>query len=1117
MKICLQHSHFWCKIMKITFSQAIIFMLLTGIGYSKSSKAQEVLNKKINITATDKTLSDVLKVLAKSNNVQFIYNQDVIKSNEKISVDFTNLELKQVLDKLLTKYAISYQVFKNKIILIDGENRETINNASRAAAATNITGKVVDEKNEALVGVSVTIKGTSKGTITDVNGDFKLSVEKGDILVFKYVSYVTQEVPVNLNQPMVVQLIAEQKSLNEVVVIGYGSKKKIDLTGTVNSLSSDEITRSKATGTQEAMQGHLPGVDIKRSSGKPGSDFTIEIRGANSITGSTQPLYVIDGIAVAQNGSATNPVNDINPADIERIDVLKDASSTAIYGSRGANGVILVTTKRGSKGTTKITYDGYAGVVSPTHLPKVMDGPTFVNYARDFYNAAAGYPATAIADNKIFSATELTNIANNTYTDWIGLIKRNGFQSNQNLSITGGDDKTVYFISGGYQLYQGTTKVENTKKYSLKAGLDKTINSTFKFGGSIYTIFSDIHPGSGEVFRSAYRLRPTGSAYNADGSQRFFTYEGESQITNPLFDLDNEIRDQQYIHVLPNVYGEASIIKGLKIRTSFSPDITYQRLGQYDDTFTKQQAGTKPASASNGNTQWINYSWDNLITYNREFGKHRFDVTLGNTFEYHQTDFATTSVQGLPYRSLWYNLGTATTVTINGTAIAPITTVTSGYSQQNLKSFYGRANYTFNNRYLFTATVRADNNSVFAPDHKWGYFPSGAFAWIASEENFLKNISQLSLLKLRLSVGKSGNASSVGPYGTQSSIYQTPYDFNGVAASGFAPNFGNQSLTWEKTTEYNAGLDLGLFNNRVNFQFDLYRKTSSGSILTQQIPPENGYSSTTTNLGSVRNEGVEIGLNTVNYHTSKFSWNSSFNFAANYNKILELYGDGKDDIGNARFLGSKTRVLYNYKIIGVWQTSEAAQAAVYGQKPGQYKIQDLNNDGKIDANDRQILGSDIPNWFGGLTNTMNYANFDFSFTVYTRQGTFQNSVFLEQELNGDQARARFGAFDRSYWTPTNPSNVWANNGIETDATRRLVAQYQNTSYTKISNITLGYTVPKKLLQKAGIQNLRVYANAFNPFIFSKFIGWDPENPDGSSFLNQDFRTRTFMLGVNITL
>ncbi|GGH03885.1 SusC/RagA family TonB-linked outer membrane protein [Mucilaginibacter phyllosphaerae] len=993
-----------------------------------------------------------------------------------------------------------------------------------------IGGVVKDLKGAPIPGVTVAVKGTATAVSTNYDGKFSITAGPTAVLRFSMVGFDAQEVTVGNQQQISIVLKESNKGLQEVVVIGYGTKKKIDLTGTVNSLQADEIVKARATGTQEAMQGRLPGVDIRRSSGKPGSDFSIEIRGANSITGSTQPLYVIDGIPVAQNGSATNPVNDLNPADIERIDVLKDASSTAIYGSRGANGVVLVTTKRGSKGSVKITYDGYSGIVNPYNLPPVMNGPTFVNYARDYYNELAQatalrngtpLPTTPVADDKIFSATELTNIAAGKYTNWVDLITKNGVSANHNLSISGGDEKTTYFVGAGYQLYEGTTQGVSTKKYTLKAGLDKNINNTFKVGGSIYSTFADIHPGSAEVFRSTYRLRPTGSAYDAAGNKRFFTYEGETQITNPLFEADNEIRQQQYVHVLPNVYAEANIIRGLKLRSSFSPDLTFQRQGQYNDMFSKQQLGTRPNSASNSSNQWVNYTWDNLLSYTNEFGKHKFDITLGNTFEYHQQDFSSSSVQGLPFRSLWYNVQSVTTV--NG--IAPIISVSSGYSKQTIASYYGRANYTFNNRYLFTATLRTDQNSIFAPGHQRGWFPSAAASWILSEEDFVKNIRAINLLKLRLSYGKSGNAALsqfLYPYVTQSLLNSVPYDFNGVGASGFTPAFGNKNLTWEKTDEYNLGLDMQLFENRIGLQLDLYSKKSKGSIIYQNVPPPNGYPGTTTNLGSVGNKGIEVGLNTVNVRSSKFSWTTNINFAVNKNKILELYGDGKDDIGNARFIGQKTRVVYRYKIIGVWQNDEADQAKTFNRIPGQYKIQDFSGpagvpDGKIDSYDRQILGSDIPNWFGGLTNTINFANLDFSFTVYTRQGTFQNSVFLEQVMNGDQGRARFGAFDRSYWTPTNPSNTWANTARETDGDARTAAQFQNTSYTKISNITLGYTIPKSLLNKVKIQGLRVYANAFNPFIFTKFIGWDPENPDGSSFNNQDFRTRTFMLGVNLTL
>ncbi|WP_040625705.1 SusC/RagA family TonB-linked outer membrane protein [Mucilaginibacter paludis] len=1109
--------------MRITFSQLLFIMLMTGITYSKPTAAQGVLSKKVSLAVQNKTLSDVLTLLAKTHQVEFIYNQDVIATSDKITVSFNNENLKQVLDKLLTRYHINYQVFKGKVILMDAQPAEsTVTPAVEtptAAQNIEVKGKVVDEKNETLIGVSVTVKGTTKGTITDVNGNFKLTVASpGDILVFKYIGYVTVEIPASGASPLTVKMTADSKSLNEVIVLGYGTKKKSDVTGSVASLNSDEIIKSKAPNAQEAIQGRLPGVDVKRSSGKPGADMTIEIRGVNSIYGNTQPLYVVDGIPVAS-------INDINPSDIERMDVLKDASSTAIFGSRGANGVVIVTTKKGTRGQTKVNYDGYVGVVNAYNLPRMMTGPEFVTYAREFYSTlgASLTPQVNYTDAQIFSPTELSNINSGNYTNWVNLIKQNGLQTNHNLSITGGDEKTVYFLSAGFQNYEGATKVEDTKKYTLKVGLDKTINDWFKVGASMYGTYADYNLGSGEVFRSAYRLRPTGSAYNADGSNRFFAYETESQITNPLFDLENDIRITQYVRMLPNLYAEIGLLKGLKFRSSFTPDITFQRAGTYADQFSKTGAGTKPSSATNSSNHIFNYTLDNVLTYNKTLNdNNKFDLTAGSSLNYYQTDNNLISVSGLPYRSLWYNVASATAVTINGTTIQPSTTVSSSYTKQTISSFFFRANYTFKNRYLLTVTGRADGNSIFADGHKWGFFPSAALGWIASEEDFIKNISAINFLKFRFSYGRSGNAavnsSYFYPYVTQSSVTTSYYDFNGATANGSGISaLANNDLTWEKTSEYNAGLELNVLKNRIGFTFDYYNKTAKGTLLPQQIPAANGFTTVVSNIGSIRNSGVEIGLNTTNIKSKQFTWTTNINYSKNKNQILDLFGNGANDVGNARFIGQKARVIYNYKVIGVWQTSEAAQAAVYGEKPGQYKIQDTNNDGKITADDRVVLGSDIPDWFGGITNTFNYKAFDLGFTVYTRQGTVQQSTFLDQFMNQDQGRARFNAYQRNYWTPTNPSNTWANNAVETDATRRTAATYQNSSYTKISNITLGYTLPKAAATKIKLNNLRLYATAYNPFIFTKFIGWDPETADLSSFGLQDFRTRTFIIGVNVTL
>ncbi|WP_316799800.1 TonB-dependent receptor [Pedobacter frigidisoli] len=982
-----------------------------------------------------------------------------------------------------------------------------------------VKGKVSGKDGKPIPGVSVKMKNLTVGTTTDVNGVYSINATKGSTIVFSSIGFISKELPV-IDNTLNVVLDDDSKGLDDVVVIGYGTKKKRDLTGTVATIDNAEIVKSRATNAQEALQGRMSGVDVRKTSGKPGADMSIEIRGANSITGNTQPLYVVDGIP-------TGNINDINPADIERIDVLKDASSTAIFGSRGANGVVIVSTKRGSRGTTRINYDAYVGVVNGYHLPEMMNGEQFVAYAREFYdtkarlNATAANPYTPVPDNQIFSPTEIANIATGNYTDWIKLIKRNGLQTNHNLNIAGGDDKTSYFLSAGYQLYQGTQMVENLKKYTLKVGMDRNFGGVFKAGASIYSAFTDNNPSSLEAFRSAYRLRPTGSAYNTDGSNRFFTYETESQITNPLFDYDNEIRKIQNVRLFPNVFAELTPVKGLKIRSSFTPDITFQRYGAYFDTFTKIRAGNRAAQGQNGAKHYFNYTLDNIISYEKELGRHKFDATFGQSLNYYQYDDNLIDVQGLPYRSLWYNVGTATTVTVNGTTLQPVTAVSSSYNKQTLASFFARFNYTLDNKYLFTLTGRRDGNSILNEDRKYGFFPSAAIAWIISNEKFIKDISFIDFLKLRVSYGRSGNANRsfyLGPYVTQSTIGSTQYDFNGVIANGFAPTaLIDKGLTWETTNEYNGGIELTMLKSRLSLQVDYYHKTSKGSILLQQIPAANGFSTVVTNLGSVLNKGVEVNLNSTNVKSGDFSWVSSVNFSANHNEILDLYGDGKNDVGNSRFIGEKSRVIYNYKVLGVWQNDEAAQAALYGQIPGQYKIEDVNGDKKITTDDRQVLGSDIPNWFGGITNTFTYKNLDLGFTLYTRQGVTQASAFTGAFVNDDQGRARFNVLNRAYWTPTNNANYWANPALETDGNRKTARTFMDASYTKISNITMGYTFSKRLTSKLKVSSLRLYATAVNPFIWTDFIGWDPETADLSTFELQNFRTRTFLFGLNISL
>lgn len=1103
-------------------SVLVIFLLLFSIQVllAKSAAGQNTRETYITLELKNTNLVTAFKKIEKLTDYLFAYQPQQVGSYY-VSIPKATRSVQATLELILTNTNLTFrQAGNNLIIYLKPEKDNMVFQIGQqpAAADTTISGMVTNaETNQPLEGVNVLVifNGKNTATATDKRGQFMLELPQltGKLMITS-IGYEEQEIRLDGKTSFSIALKPMQKKLDEVVVIGYGTKKRRDLTGAVSTLDNTEITKSKATNAQEALQGRIAGVDVKRTSGRAGSDMTVEIRGVNTISGNSQPLYVVDGIPVSN-------INDINPADIDRMDILKDASSTAIYGSRGSNGVVIVTTKKGSSGATKITYDGYVGVVNAYNLPRMMNGPEFVDYVREYQRTKATQagqdPDVVASDDKIFSATELQNIANGTYTDWIDLIKRNGIQTNQLLTISGGDAKTNMYLSAGYQQYEGALKVANTKKYTLKVGVDKIINAKFKFGASIYAAFSDVNPSSGEVFRSAYRLRPTGSAYNTDGTRRFYAYDNEAQITNPLFEFDNELRRTQYIRLFPNIYSEWNILKNLKFRSSFTPDITYQRSGYYRDTYTKARLGTQPSDGQYATAHWFNYTLDNFLTWNQQTGDHKIDITAGNTINYSQYDYNTTTVVGLPYRSLWFNLGSLTAVTINGTTIQPSTTITSGYTKNTLASFLGRANYSFKDRYLLTITARTDGSSVLAEGNKWNFFPSVGAAWVASAEDFMQRYQFISLLKLRASYGKSGNA-NVGAYSTQVNVTQTQYDFNGVSANGFAPaGLGNKDLTWEKTNEFNAGLELSIFKNRIGVTLDYYNKITKGSILTQQIPATNGFNSVLNNIGSVKNSGIELGLNTTNIKTRQFTWTTNISYARNKNRILDLYGNKKDDVGNAWFIGQNVRVFYNYKVIGVWQTEEATKAASYGQKAGQWKIYDANDDGAITTADRVIVGSNIPKWFGGITNNFTYGNFDLSVTVYTRQGVTEFSQFLNKYVDDDQLRARFNALKRDYWTPTNPTNKYANLAIETDATRKQASQYIDGSYTKISNITLGYNVSKAAMAKVKISSLRVYATATNPFIFTDFVGWDPETASFDTFQLQDFKTRTFLLGVNIGL
>ncbi len=970
-----------------------------------------------------------------------------------------------------------------------------------------VKGSIKDEKGEAIVGASVIIKGLTKGTTSDADGRFSFSVptDKASIII-SYIGYETQEVPVGNRTLFDIVLKADLKQLDEVVVVGYGEIKKADLTGAVAQIQTKDITRANPVVAARAIQGQVAGATVTKSSNKPGAGYSITIRGENTINNSTEPLIVIDGLIGGD-------LNNLNPNDIQTMDVLKDASSTAIYGARGANGVVIVTTKKGLSGKPRVSYDSYVGVKVPAHLPKLMN-------TEQFYKSIYTDRILEGATGATFTAAETANIKNGQTTDWVDLITNPALQMSHNLSVSGGTDKTTYRFSAGYLNENGNVLYTGFKRYNLNAGLDSKLGERFRVGFTSYLTYSNQDVGSQESLRNAYRARPTGTVYYADlanpsengdlniDGYAFWMGINDKQVGNPLTDIDPNTSKFQttVMTALGNAYAEVSLVKGLTFRTSLSASYSATKIGDFRGQWSKSQIGAKPRAQYDNRTVG-NYTIDNILNYNLELGKHRLTVTGLQSAFYQRNETYTIAVRDLPYDSDWYALNTAATIAGIGSSLI----------ERSLLSYMGRINYSFNDKYLLTLTGRSDGASQLSEGNKWAFFPSVALGWRIGDEPFIRNLNVFSALKLRLSYGQVGN-STVNPYSTQAGLVNTGYDFDGTAAYGFAPaNLANKDLRWERSKEFNVGVDFGFFKNRISASLEVYNRKTVDLILNQKIPTATGFSQVIANVGEIENKGVELTLNTANIAKANFSWNSTFAFTRNRNKLLSLYGNGQTvDKGNRLFVGYPIRSNFDYKFDGIWQTADKELATKYKQVPGSVRVVDANNDGVISStdaiDDRMVLGTQLPNWILGITNRFKYKDLDFSFFTYYRNGVQYNNSTLSGTF-GDVAGTRYNRLaSLDYWRSDNPSNTYF--GVVAANPYRGAINYQDASFLRISDITLGYTMPKGMTDRLKIASARVYTQVLNPFVFSKFTGFDPEF--NSAIFQDDVPSAVYSLGVNVS-
>lgn len=960
-----------------------------------------------------------------------------------------------------------------------------------------VTGAVTDsETGDPVTGASVRVAGAKTGVVVDDRGTFKIQVPAGATLEISSIGYKTTQIKTGETAALQIKLEAVNRKLNEVVVIGYGSKKKSDITGSVASVPKSRLSELPVTNVLQSVEGAVAGLTITTTSSVPGSTPSVISRGQNSITAGTTPLIVVDGLPLISTvGSA---LNDINPNDIASIEILKDASATAIYGVKGSNGVILITTKRGITGKPVIRYNAYAGLENMSHILTPRTGASYVQKYAD-YMSQTGQTQTSPVPNY----GELANYTAGKQYNWVDLATQQGIITDHNLNVSGGTADVKYFVGGEYMKQQGVIKGYQYHRASFRANLDVNVTSFLTVGmSSLFT--ANNYDGGRANLLLATAMSPYGQPFNADGTYAIYPMYPELLYGNPLLGLTTDRIGRTY-NLNGNAYAEvkfSGLLKGLKYRLNAGYIYYPERYASYTGRTANDLIGT--ASIENDHT--YNYTIENILTYTKESGRHHIDFT--GLYSSQERNYLRTIAGASGFINdiiSFDNLGAGATQT--------------SYSYGDryaLNSQMGRLNYSYDSRYYITATARRDGSSVFgANTTKYGVFPSVALSWNVTNESFMKRIAAINNLKLRVSYGKTGNE-GVGVYNTISTDNAVRYPFNGVSTIGVvAGNLGNTNLHWETTKTLNVGIDFTVLKNRISGTIDYYRNNTSDLLLRRSLPIITGYGSVVDNIGKLSNRGIEVTLNTQNIVGRNFKWESTIVFAANQNRLVDLYGDGKDDLGNRWFIGHPVSVIYDYVMQGVWQTGEDASKQDPGAKPGDLKFKDVNGDGKITADDRVILGQTAPKWTGGFTNTFRYKQWNLNIFIQTTQGMTKNNPDLNY---ADETGRRNTPAEIGYWTSTNGNNS------------RPALSYNNTrgygyasdaSYTRIKDVTLSYIFSNSLSEKLHLGSCTVYFSGRNLYTFTKWIGWDPENnysTRGSGDWTNNYPLgRSFVLGANISI
>ncbi len=1093
-----------CITSKHIFNILTLTLLCINLLIANNGKAQKYKNANevfISIEAGKFTVKKVLKSIEDKTDFVFLYDANDIDDNVSLDIPGKSLSVAGILQIISENTPLRFRQVNNNIDVRRVKNPQESTSVSQQRT---ITGTITDENGQPLPGANILVKGTAIGAVTDFDGNYSIQApDTATILVFSYVGYLTKEETIAGRSIINHEFTPDASTLDAVVVVGYGTQRKKDITGSVSTVEDYRLENVPNTNFSQALQGSVSGLYItNNSAGAEQSDVSIRIRGQNSIEANNEPLIILDGVPFSGN------LSQINPNDIESIDVLKDVSSAAIYGSRGANGVILITTKKGKNGVTTISYNTYVGFQQPTNVPDLMNGQEYYDFKLERLGGDPNDPSA------IFSPTELTNFNAANFTDWIDVSTRTSIQQEHQLSVTSGTENTKVYVSGTFIDVQGIALGDQFQRYNLQMNLDQKIGEHLKIGTNTRLNYID-RSGVAVDLTGSFFLNPLTNPFEEDGSIAVYPWPEDQFFGNPLGNSLIENEDEEY-SIFSNIYVDVDLpfIPGLSYR--FNTGIEYSNRDINTYVGRDNKTGLEASGIStNRQNRTRSFLIENILNYKTSFGLHNIDVTA--LYSSQVEDFQRLELEARDFPS--------DVLTFYQAELANRLTPSNVFRESTLLSQMGRINYGYDSKYLLTLTARRDGYSGFGANDKYGFFPSAAIAWNIAREGFLSNSEVISNLKLRASYGQIGNQ-AVRPFRTLAQFGVQNYLGGGegnVLAPGFIPEtLGDPSLGWETTTSANFAVDYGFFDGRIRGSVEYYLSKTEDLLLNRRISSVQGITNILQNVGETKNWGLEVLLSANIIQKDNFQWSADLNFSLNRNEVVNIFGvDDRDDIGSGLFIGEPINVNYGFVFDGIWQEDEADEALIYNAVPGDVRVKDVNEDGVISRDDdREIFGNRQPDFIAGLGSTFTYKNWSLNFFIYTEQGVERPNLLLDSDETIFLIGARRNGVQRQWWTPENNIDTYPRNSENSNPFS--VKFLEDASFIRMRDVTLSYTFPADALKSFGLNNFRLYGTVRNLFTITDWTGTDPEfqGTDPNNEVNRQFGiplNRTFIFGINVTL